>query len=201
MCDRHLHVLRLVSTSWLLLPFIRRKGSRGRGRGETFTLQPHNEAPQWGQSSGAAAAARKPVQEQVPIHPRQQDPAREGARQGPGERAPPAIPSSPRLPSAVGTVRPLLHLRWDPALWTWRSSSWGQLIDPQRVEQEAVMILKALTWFWPPSPPVRPLLLSHCCQSAGVCPVHVPPHTEVRTVRCTHTCNLICTHTCNLCCL
>ncbi len=34
---------------------------------------------------------------------------------------------------------------------------------------------------------LRPLLLSHRRQSASVCPVHVPPRTEVRTVRHTHT--------------
>lgn len=36
------------------------------------------------------------------------------------------------------------------------------------------------------SAPPRPLLLSHCRQSAGVRPVHVPSHAEVRTVRGAH---------------
>lgn len=118
--DRYISVLRLVPAGWLLFPLIRGEGASRRGGREAIPVQPYSKTTWRGQSSGAAASTRQPVQEQISVHPRQQDPAwprarpwqrtREGER--PGARAHPSCSSSPWVPAAVRTVRSVLHLRW-----------------------------------------------------------------------------------------
>ncbi|XP_077953486.1 zinc finger protein 609-like isoform X2 [Gasterosteus aculeatus] len=129
-----LSVPRFLPAAGLLLPLVRGQG----GGGEALPLQPHGEVPRRGQSSGAAAAARQPVQEQVPLHAGCQAPPRagEGGAQVVPLTAHAAHTPPPELPAAVGAVRPVLRL--------------------------------------------RPLLLSHRCESTSIGSIHVPPLREAR---------------------